>query len=119
MMGPSDLNRIPRWMPQRIPDSLRRYARSELGEDEVRVRAPTPATTWLASIRDRFTARATVRSAEPKPLGAGLGAVHLAGEMHPRTSPVSGQASSFPSVALALPTPSKDADSDTRCTCEL
>jgi len=120
MIGPSDLNRIPRWTPARLPEDLRRYVRSELGAGDLRTHAARPPAgafrglrMWLAT-RVR-PARATVSPSLARPLGTGVGAVHFAGEMDhkaPQPAPV------FATPAMVFSTPAKDAGSDELCTCD-
>jgi hypothetical protein len=120
MIGPSDLNRIPPWMPARLPEDLRRYVRSELGAEDLGTHAAKPPAgavrglrVWLAT-RVR-PARATAGPSLARPLGTGLGAVHFAGEMDrkaPQPVPV------FATQAMVFSTPAKAAGSDELGICD-
>ena len=119
MIGPSDLNRFRRWMPERTPEDLRRYARSELGvEDLVLPTATRPShplqgvRLWLAGhVRPVVT---VAKRSEPRPLGPRIGAVHFSGETDqgPHTVPAQ-----RPAVGYA--TPARESQSGELCTCEL
>lgn len=121
MIGPSDLNRIPRWSPARIPEDLHRYVRTELGgESLVRgtmARAATPLPGLFGRLAMRL--RMGVPSASGS-LAAELGAVHFAGEI--RAAPMATQhapaACAIATSALVIPAASRNAGSDEPGACE-
>ncbi len=119
MMGPSDLNRIPRWMPERGSEGLRRYARTELGEERIRTVESTLTSSWLSAIRGWFTTRGTARAAVANPARVDGAAVHFDREPHAETDQVSGQASAFPSLAIAFAATPKDVECDELCAPDL
>jgi len=87
MIGPSDLNRIPRWTPARQSAELERYARLELGAENLGNRDEDQHAPGLHGIREWLAshvrlARPTTAESRPEPLRTGLAAVHFEGEAH-------------------------------------
>ncbi len=122
MIGASDLNRLPRWMPERQSAGLRGYARSELGGEVFPLRvASNPSTSfrgfraWLAA---RFRPAVAAPAASP-PLRAGIAATHFSGDtVRPaRETPTSVQVLPISSMVFAAPT--KASDPEELCDCEL
>lgn len=85
MIGPSDLNRIPRWAPERQTEELRRYARFELGGEIRAWDMPVSGAQPLRGIRLRLSSHLSfarsAREATPAgPLRSNRAAVHFLGE---------------------------------------
>ncbi len=121
MIGPSDLNRIPRWSPARIPEDLHRYVRTELGGESfdrgTEIRAATSPPGLFARLAMRLR---TGGPAAPRSLAAELGAVHFAGET--RAAPLAAEhipaACAIAASALVIPAGSRKAGSEELSTCE-
>ena len=85
MIGPTDLNRIPRWTPERQTEELRRYAKVELGGELRAWNLPVARSNPLRGIRlwlsSRLAfARPSREAARAGPLRSNRAAVHFLGE---------------------------------------
>ncbi len=122
MIGASDLNRLPRWMPERQPGELRRYARSELGGEAFALRVASKPSTSFRGFRAWLAARFRPAVAEPdarQPLGAGIAAVRFSGETVRPTRQTPASAQVLPVSSLVFATPTKASEPDELCDCDL
>lgn len=119
MIAPSDLNRIPRWNPARLPEDLHRYVRTELAGEPLAVRARVRAST----VRPGRFARLVLwlrPEAAPRSLAAEIGAVHFTeeneGALH-SPGPVLA-AHAVATSAFVMPSAPRNADREDLCACE-
>ncbi len=128
MIGPCDLNRIPRWTPERSSEDLHRYARLELGGEALGLRTTVRSSQAVRGLRAWLTsrllpARASADRMPSDSLLTAVGAVHFDGEMdrqsRMRNARPERPAAAFATPAMAFTVPAKDDGSADLCTCDL